>query len=214
MRSIIEVTEAATETALTTLTRVKLELGITGSTYDAILEIKIDEASGDIEQAMGFRVPRETCSRTFWLENFESPPEYLIIDRSPVAEIASVTVDGAALDASRYRMDADTGQLFAVDASGYPELWSFCKSVVVAFDRGYILPAETGNTLPDGIQGACVELLQCYWFHKGRDPSLKAEEAPGIMRYEYWVGSVGDIDQLPPNVLSRLAPYRRPINVL
>ena len=51
MRSIITVALPASDTALTTLARVKLELNVTVGTYDAILQDKIDEASDDIEAA-------------------------------------------------------------------------------------------------------------------------------------------------------------------
>lgn len=211
MRSVLTVTVPATVTALTTLNRVKLELDITSGASDGILEIKIDEASSDIEAALGFRVPKETVAETFWFEQVDRAPEYLVLDRTPVGTITSVVVDGVTYDSSLYRLDAATGQLYALDSSGYPFVWYFCKSIVVTYAGGYILPSESNSDLPKGIEGACVDLLQCYWFWKGRDPTVKSEEAPGIMRYDYWVGSVGEAGELPPGVVARLAPYRRAI---
>lgn len=211
MRSIVTVTVPKTDSALTTLARVKLELDIlSGDTSkDEILELKIDEASSDIEAALGFSVPRETVAETFWQEGVIASPTSLILNRTPIASITSVVVDGITYASSLYRYDAGTGELFALDSSGFPTFWCFCKSVVVTHAGGYILPSESNCNLPDGIQGACVDLLQCYWFWKGRDPTVKSEAAPGVMTYEYWVGAVGEEGELPPNVMMRLSRYRR-----
>ena len=211
MRSIVTVTVPNAESALTTLARVKLELDIlTGNTAnDEILELKIDEASSDIEAALGFHVPRETVAETFWHDGLITSPPSLVLNRTPIASITSVVVDDVTYASSLYRYDAGTGELFALDSSGFPTFWCFCKSVVVTYAGGYILPAESNSDLPDGIQGACVDLVQCYWYWKGRDPTVKSEAAPGVMTYEYWVGAVGEAGELPPNVVMRLAPYRR-----
>ncbi len=211
MRSILTVTVPATDTALTTLARVKSELNITVSTYDTILGQKIDEASSDIEAFLGFVVSKETVAETFWQEQIGEVPEFLLLDRTPVGTITSVVVDGVTIDASLYRADLDIGQLYALDTSGFPYFWVIRKSAVVTYAGGYIPPSETNSDLPAGIQGACVALVTDYWASRGRDPTLKSEEAPGIMRYDYWVGAVGESGELPPAVVARLAPYRRAI---
>lgn len=209
MRSVLTVTVPATDTDLTTLARVKSELNVTVSTYDTILQEKIEEASSDIEAALGFVVSKETVAETFWQEQIGETPEYLILDRTPVGTITSVVIDGVTLDASRYRVDPKTGQIYALDVSGYPCVWIIFKGAVITYAGGYIPPSETNSDLPAGIQGACVALMTDYWASRGRDPSLKSEEAPGIMRYDYWVGAVGEAGELPPSVITRLAPYRR-----
>lgn len=212
MRSIVSVTVASDESALTTLERVKSELGITGTdaARDLVLSAKINEASDDIEAALGFRVPLESVSEVVWLENNDLHPEFLVLDRTPVVSIASVTVDDVLADPSTYRIDSATGQLYAL-CNGYPSRWIFCKSVVVAYSGGYSLPIDEGAdcTLPAGIQGACVELMSDYWAAKGRDPSVKSEEIPGVIRTDYWVGAVGEAGELPPRVVMKLAPFRR-----
>ncbi|XUM25119.1 phage head-tail connector protein (plasmid) [Bradyrhizobium oligotrophicum S58] len=213
MRSIVEVTEPNTDKQLTTLARVKRELNITGedAERDVTLNEKIDEASDDIEAALGFHVGRETVRETFWHDQQEQNIDRLILDRTPVAAITSVTVDGLVIDPSLYRFDAATGELFVLTPSGLPFVWLFYKSVIVVYAGGYILPAETGSNLPAGIQGACVELLSDYWAAKGRDPSVKSEEIPGVSRVDYWIGAVGEAGELPPRVVMKIAPYRRAI---
>lgn len=209
MRQILTVTTAATVTKLATRERVKQELDITNSASDALLDAKLDEASSDIEAALGFTVARESVSETFWHEGFADSPEYITLNRTPVVSIDSVTLDDQVIDASLYRLDAATGQLFALNSSGYPFPWLFSKSLIVAYSGGYLLPGQSGRNLPPGIEGAAVELLSDFWLAKGRDPSVRSEEIPGVMRTDYWVGAVGEEGQLPPRVLMKLAPFRR-----
>ncbi len=211
MRSLLTVTAPNSDHWLTTLARVKLELDISGTDTqrDMLLNLKIAEASDDIEAALGFTVRQETVAETFWHEASDYAPEYLVLNRTPVTTLTSVTVDGVAADASRYRLDAETGLLYALDPSGAPGRWLFWKSIVVAYIGGYILPAESGATLPKGIEGACVELMSDYWAAKGRDPSVRSEEVPGVGTVQYWVGTVGDPGELPPRVIMKLARYRR-----
>ncbi len=209
MRSIVTVTAAATDNALTTLTRVKSELSITVSTYDTILQQKIDEASNDIEASLGFRVSKETVSETFWHEQYDSQPDRIFLNRTPITLLSSITMDGLTVDSSLYRVDYNTGEVFALDASGYPWRWYFQKSIVAAYAGGYILPAESNSTLPKGIEGACIDLVSSFWASRGRDPQVKSEEIPGVIRTDYWVGAVGEAGELPPQVVMKLAPFRR-----
>lgn len=209
MRSLVTVTTAATVTKLTTLARVKAELDITDGSKDSILNSKIDEASSDIEAYLGYSVKRETVSERFWQAPQSEIPEYLILDRTPVAAITSVTVDDVEVDSDEYRLDPDTGQLYRLDASAYPSRWEVAKSAVIIYAGGYLLPGETGRDLPYAIEAAAVELVQDFWFAKGRDPTAMEEEIPGVMRVRRWVGAVGQTGELPPSVQSKLAPFRR-----
>lgn len=211
MRSIVTVASPASDTALTTLARVKLELNITVTAYDVVLQDKIDEASDDIEASLGFRVVRESAVETFWHEQYDSFPDCLVLDRTPVASIASIVVDGETYDVSRWRIDPNTGELFALDSNGYPCLWLFFKSIIVTYDGGYILPPATNSDLPKGIEGACIDLVSSFWAAKGRDPAVKSEEILGVISKQYWVGAVGEDGELPPSVVMKLAPYRRAI---
>jgi hypothetical protein len=209
MRSIISVTTPATTTKLTTLDRVKAELSITNNSQDIILNAKIDEASEDAEASLGFRVPRETVSETFWHSEPMELSEYLVLDRAPVVSIDSVIMDGDIMDPSLYRLDAARGLLYAMNPTGYACYWYFTQSIVVNYIGGYLLPGQGGRDLPAGIEGAVVELVTDYWSAKGRDPSVKSEEIPGVLRRDYWVGAVGEEGELPPRVVMKLAPFRR-----
>lgn len=209
MRSLVTVTTAATVTKLTTLERVKAELGITDSSKDSILNSKIDEASSDVEAYLGYSVKRETVSERFWQPRAFEAPEYLLLDHTPVATITSVTLDDVVIDTDLYRLDSDTGQLYALDSFGYPDCWLICKDCIVAYSGGYLLPGESGRNLPFAIEAAVVELVQSFWFSRGRDALIKEEEIPGVMRQSFWVGAVGAAGELPPSVVSKLSPFRR-----
>jgi hypothetical protein len=213
MRSIVTVTAASDDSNLTTLERVKAELDISenDSSSDMVLNAKIAEASDDIEASLGFRLARETVVETFWHEQYDSTPEKFVLDRTPVSTIASVVVDGVTIDPSNYRFDQNTGELFAL-RNGCPSVWIFWQSVVVTYDGGYMLPSAGKDcTLPAGIQGACVGLVSSFWAAKGRDPTVKVIDVPGLMRTEFWVGSVGEAGELPPDIVTKLAPFRRAI---
>lgn len=209
MRSIVTISSAASVTALTTLERIKAELSIATTAHDAVLGYKIDEASSDIGAHLNRVLARETLSETFWggIDGIET----LMLDRYPVASITSVTVDGVAVDAAEYRLEKESGLLFRLTADGYGSRWSAGKSIVVVFEAGYLLPGQQGRNLPAALEGAAVDLVASYWSSRGRDPLVRSQEIPGVISTTYWVGAVGDAGELPPSVLSKISPFRRPV---
>jgi len=130
--------------------------------------------------------------------------------RTPVVKIDSVTVDDIAFDPSEFRLDPEAGLLDRLSSGGIPCAWFFCKSAVVAYTAGFILPGASGRNLPPAIEGAVVALVSDYWASRGRDPTLRAETIPGVIERQFWVGAVGDPAMLPPRVLASIAPFRRP----
>lgn len=208
MRSIASITTPPERLALTTLDRIKAELGIDTDAHDELLAAKILEASSDIEAQ---------CRRSFALAGYtervwggDACTEYLVLRQYPVASITSVTVDDVAIDASEYRLDPETGMLYRLDVGGRPCWWSWCKDVVIVYSGGYELPGTENPTLPAVLQAACIELMTQYWTARGRDPSIRSEDIPGIGTISYWVGAVGESGELPPSVMSKILPFRRP----
>jgi hypothetical protein len=208
MRSIATVTVAPSVTRLVTLVRLKQELAITDNASDGLLASKIDEATSDIEAHLGRTLARATISQTFW--GNPGAQEFLKLDRVPVASIASVTVDDVAVDSTLWRLDAAAGILYRLDASGYSCFWTWCKSIVVVYAAGFLLPGENGRTLPPAIEAAAIDLVQSYWMARGRDPLVKAEDVPGLGSVQYWVGAIGSEGELPPGVMTKIAPFREP----
>lgn len=209
MRTVVTVSTPPAETDLTTIDRVKLELDLTDvdTSRDNLLGYKIAEATSDIEAHLGRVLCRAGLTQTMWGD--PGCAEYLILDRYPVASIASVTIDDVAVASSEYRLDAKTGLLYRLDASGYPSVWTWCKSAVIVFTAGYIMPGETNRDLPEALEAGAVDLVMSYWVSRGRDPLVRSEDIPGLGAVQYWVGAVGEAGQLPPGVLSKIAPFRR-----
>lgn len=221
MRSILAVTDPAPRPRFTTLARIKSELDIAGGESDAILHAKLEEASSDIQLALGYRVPREDNVETFRHDNqselhylcalfVPGAIDYLFLRRKHVVSITAVVLDGDTLDPSEYTLDGDTDALIRLDTSGYPCPWLFCKSIVVSYSAGYILPGNSGADLLPTIESAVIELVSQYWASKGQNPLVKMESIPGVVQYDYWVGATGDPGQLPPQVLAKLALVKRP----
>lgn len=222
MESILNIVTAAVRPRFATLTRVKQELSITDGASNEILTAKIEEATSDLILAIGYGVVSEEVTETFWHDHPQRfgygygwtsgtrNNEVLFLRRTPVSAVASVTLDDVLIDPSEYRLDGEIGRLFRLDSSGYPSEWIFCKSLIVAYTGGYVLPGASGANLPPTYEGAAVDLVKSFWAARGRDPLVKSEELPGVRRVDYWVGATGDPDQLPPEVRAKLALVRRP----
>jgi len=207
MYSIATITTAASATRLTTVERFKEETGITSNNNDGLLAKKIDEATSDIEAHLARTFCRETLTETFWGDSDWA--ERLVLARAPVVSITSITVDDVAVDASEVRLDAESGLLYRLDASGYPSFWTWCKSAVIVYVAGYLLPGESGRNLPPAVEAGALSLVSSYWQSRGRDPMVKSESVPGVMDVQYWVGSVGEAGELPPDVITKISPFRR-----
>jgi hypothetical protein len=163
----------------------------------------------------------EDVRETFWHDDafrprlsvarFGNPAQTtLFLKRTPVSAIASVTVDEIVLDPSAYCLDPDAGLLDCLSPDGIPCAWCFCKSVIVAYTDGFILP---GQDCRNGIEGPVVALVSDYWASRGRDPALRSESIPGVIDRQFWVGAVGDSGLLPPRVLASIAPFRWAVGV-
>jgi hypothetical protein len=219
--SLLEIVTPSASADLTTLARVKSELKQATNENDGLLKAKIAEASSDVQAAIGFALPSEGIRETFfhsnnslrriglWRSDGPGTGE-LFLRRVPVTAIQSVTLDDCVVPAGEYRLDSVTGQLYRLDQCGYACDWYYFKSIIVLYTGGYVLPGNPSPTLPPAIEGAVVDLVQQFWFTRGQDPSIKSENIPGVRQIDRWVGSVGDPDLLPPTVLQRLSPFRRP----
>jgi hypothetical protein len=206
MRSKLIIDEAAESKNLTVLDAVKLELGITGSESDVKIEALICTAS-DIVAAYCDRVfARETVTEIFfpdrhrWYEYWDT----LVLARTPVEEIISVTHDSAVLTTTDYDVDQQTGLLYRLSSLS-PFDWVCHSSIEVQYTGGYLLLDD----LPRGVERAAVLLCKEYFFQGSRDPRIKTESVPSVFSVDYWIGSTGPAGELPPDVVALLEPYRR-----
>lgn len=216
MHRIVRSVANETEGGLTTVERVKLELSITGSAHDNLLALKIAEATSDIETRIR-PIRHAAVVEEFWPGVGRlGPPAPIIgveafnVSRYPIESVASILVDGDTIDSAEYRIDEKSGTIYRLDGSGSPSSWTVGKLASVTYTGGYIFPDDTGYSLPPVLESAAIELISLFWFARGRDPLLKAEENPGVARFEYWVGAVGPQGDLPPSVMGKLSAFLRP----
>jgi hypothetical protein len=225
--TILTVTQAATSYDLTTLATVKEELNISVGNWDNLLGRYISEVSDRIASYCNRVFAQETVSELFipdrsiasgwgaargeaWDSAWEArilwrARNNLELSRTPVASIVSVVEDSdPAIDSSLYEFDPPTGFLYRLNG-GARTKWT-ANRTLVTYTGGYVLL----NGLPRSIEEAAILMVKSKWFARSRDPLLKSEDVPGVLKQEFWVGSpsAGDMSD---DVTAILSPYRRTI---
>src|SRR5262245_57156213 len=205
MRTKLVIEEAAESKQLTVLDTVKLELGITSDEHDERLQALIASASDVVAGYCDRVFARETVTETFWPEHWRCLERWdaLVLARTPIEEIISVTHDEVLLAATDYEFDQQNGTLWRLAPAPWPFHWSLFNKVAVTYTGGYLLL----DGLPSGVERAAILLCKEYFFQGSRDPRIKTESTPGIYSVDYWVGSTGQSGELPPDVIALLAPY-------
>lgn len=203
----------------TTTGIIKAELGSLVTVNDAVLTTKIQEASADIELALGWRVPQETIEETFWHDDGMlmwssntrwDRAEPLFLRRKAASAITSIVLDDDTLDPSEYRLDPDAGAIYRFDSlSGLPRSWAFCKSIIATYVAGYVISGD-GPGMPLTIQSCTKKLVKSFLQNLKRDPMVRSQNIPGVLETGFWSGSVGDPEMLPSEILAELALLRRP----
>lgn len=210
----LSITTAPTYTRLTSVETVKDELDIDDTgVYDPMLERKIEEATSDIELHIPRKLARCGITETIWPQSGYACLNHIDLARTPVVSITSVTVDGVALTADEYRLDSD-GRLYRRE-SGTADRWEWSDDIVIVYTGGFRMPEDPSYvagdlfSVPASLQSAAIELVASFWASRGRDPNIMEEENPGVSRFRYWVGAVGEKGELPPSVMAKIAPMRR-----
>lgn len=219
MHSIVSVASPVAAPMFASVAAIKSELGSLVTVSNDVLTTKIQEASADIELALGWRVPQESVEETFWhdgpisLRGWPWPSDHsepLFLRRKAPSAITSIVLDDDTLDPSEYRLDPDQGAVYRFDSlSGYPRSWIFSKSIVVTYPAGYVL-SGIGANLPPAIGSCTKKLVKSFLLNLKRDASLRSQSIPGVAEFAYWSGSVGDPEMLPSEILAELALLRRP----
>lgn len=206
VKSILTVVTAAVSTDLTTLTTVKSDLSITGSSEDTKLARWITEASEVItSQCNRLQFGKEELSETI---RSDAAFDEIVLQRRPVstADDIMVTENDSELAAEDYEIDPRKGILRRLTADAV-STWPAGK-IVVEYFAGYALL----DGLPRPIEKATIKLVGHYRSNATRDPFVKGEaiDIPGVrsVRTDFWVGSIGEGDALPPEVADLIEPYR------
>lgn len=211
--------------ALTNLATLKSELNISVSTHDTYLERVINATSDFVAQ---------WCNRTFHFEEtiVEDVAGYgtnnLLVSRTPIVTIDSITYDGGVVSASDYEVsDAAAGIIYA------PKLWIWTglggsgithlprpgterKLYTVTYDGGYVTePQVDGDpqltrTLPYDLEDAVLQIAVYRYRQRGRDQSVQSESLLNAsVSYKLPFVTGDAIKTLMPQVYTTLCSYKR-----
>lgn len=199
----LTVIEPAVETKLTTLETVWDALAISPGAADPFLDLSIDQASDAI---------RTWCNRAFAVEKVREtihPAAWgkpLMLSRWPVVEITSATVNGKVENVASFEAE-DSGHLLWLDAHGCRTSWPSGR-IVLEYRAGYVMPGQTGRTLPNDIERAAILLVKTAYFGRDRDPQIKTETVEGVGSTSYGFAGLDRGFTLPPEVEGLLSRYR------
>lgn len=231
----VTVVTPAESRKLTTVTAVKTDLGISGSGDDAVIGEKIEMASRRIVSFCRREFAREIVTETL--------PGYggnvLMLERTPVTTLTSVSYRGVAVDAANYSLsDREVGHVWndngwtdtAYRTNGLgeiPAMDSRKPDYSVVYTGGFWLPSFTATSgtaptdpallLPSDIELAARELAKSLYKGRRRDQAVKQESAVNVGSVTYHGGADGGdgaaaiYGGLPPFIAEMLLPYKRPL---
>jgi hypothetical protein len=200
MHSVLTIDSPATSHDLTTLAAVKAELGITDTTEDGNLAVWITAASQAAEAYCDRVFVEETVTETFRNRrgiNLDG----LVLARSPLSELISVTADGETLTEDvEFEQDPGSAILYRI-SNGKSCHWRF-TSLVANYKAGF--PADK---IPVNLARAALVMVKLLRGSATRDPAVKSENMLGTYSYTLFGGA--DIHEgMPADVAALLSPYR------
>ena len=171
-KSILTRVTPATTKQLTTVDALKAEIGDTTSTRDAVYSRIIDYCSNEISIYLNegagddgdITIGRETLSQTFYGAEWQCE---LVLARSPVGDITSVTEDGETIDAMvdgsanpafPYVVKKQSGILWKLSTGNLIPFTG--RQITVVYTAGWALPGVSGRNLPDAIEDACLRFCR------------------------------------------------------
>ncbi len=178
--SLIVVTPAESK-ALTTLAKIKSELGITVSTSDGVIQSEIDQASAMIERLCHRVFAKETVNEKF---TGTAGRTRLMLSRTPVGAITHVKINDTAI--TDYVVeDVNKGWLFkkswpggfsdSVGIASFPLVGFAGEVIEVEYVGGYTLPSFAAPTvapvLPADLEAAAIEMIKYNFQNRGGQAS-------------------------------------------
>jgi hypothetical protein len=200
---MLSIVTPATTTNLTTLNRARAMLSFT-TADEATVAILIEQASQAIVDYCRRPFARETVRETF-----EGPTRSggVLLGRSAVTEILSVTELGETIPLDEVRHDPDSNMLFRVGADSWHLCW--LDEIAVTYTAGYVLPSDdSAGTLPSSVERAAIRLIGAFLSMNGRDSLIKSETIEGVGQTSWWVPGAGAA-MADPEAQQLLDGYRR-----
>lgn len=208
MQRIVAVTTPAANTLLTTLSNVKAELGLTVSTYDALLTRYISVATSKIASFLNRTLARQTYTEIIRKTDNRRFLN-LMLSHAPIVSVTSVTEDSVVLAGTDYEIDNEPGLLRRLSSTDTLSAWCADKTIVV-YVAGYYVPSDGGsNNLPEAIQEACINLVVNAFRSRGRDLAIRSQAVEGVGSVSY-LDPLGVDAGMPRSIGQSIWPYWRP----
>ncbi len=213
----ITVSSAAESGDLTTISRVRAEIGNSTEDIDDLLEHMVHEASDTIVKFTGREFKKETLVET--LPGFGRPR--LLLTRTPIVSISQISFNGSTVSSTLYVIeDADAGVVFKETGWFNTEQVGLVlttrrvpgtakRDYSVTYIGGYVLPSFSSTetrTLPYGLERATVETVKTWIKERSRDPTIKSEKIG-----DFWAATYQSATQsgLPKSVENMLKRWQR-----
>lgn len=181
--------------ALTTLTAVKLHLGISVSdtSDDALLTQLISQASADIESRCNRTLTRETRTAEAYTGD---GGKKLYLDLYPVTDVTAVTLDGEAV--TDYVLTGKSGMLYREAG------WTLKSGIAMTYTGGYQLEAVTGppavaRDFPFDLEYAAILWVATAYNTRGSEHL--SDESIGPLKSVFW--------EQQPAIAAIVGKYRR-----
>ena len=218
---MITITTPAGPQSLVSLSVLKEELGVVGTTDDALFTRWIAQESARIASALGrpdelglatltetIRLPGSNSAfhgdSWFSSQNY-APARPIVLERYPIVSVISITLDGVLIDPSGYDLD---GSRVYKTYSGCRVPW-FGLSVTIVYTAGYDLP----DNAPFDLAGACIQLVSARKAGRGRDPGVRRERVDGVGETVWHDPTIveGIPGGMTEEVWNSIASYRSPL---
>ena len=200
------VTTAASSYKLTTVADLKALMKITSSTDDTLMSSCIDRASAQIVAFCNRGFAKETLTETVKSNGGIN----LVVKRTPIVSITSITLAGTLVDASAYSLDEPAAG-FIYNENGWNCTYGK-NSYSIVYVAGYVLPSFITGTinLPEEVSAACLELAKSLYLGGARDPNITRDSVPDVRDVTYG-GSSSSVagGSSASAILNALAPLQR-----
>lgn len=175
MRSTLRVVAPASSQDLVSLATLKLELGITNSASDALLEQIITRASGVVSGITGRVWINEEIEEKFYFNYCEYAPA-LVLRRRPIITINSLVEGGSTLaEDVDFSVDNERGMLYRINYDSFLNSVPGSVGVVVDYNAGYTVGGSPPGNVPAVVEQATIIMAKAYWYGNTRDPGVRSE---------------------------------------
>lgn len=213
MESTFTVSTAAATTALTTLDRLKAELGITATDEDDYLTGMLDRLSAALCDVLTVAsaedgtvtLGRETLIET---QRLVKSKKKLYLARYPTVSVTSIVENDVTLTTDDWRIGNSAFGVLERMSDDVEIEWP-SGTIVVTHIAGWLLPGDSGRNLPFPIEDAIFDTIKGARFNRSRDPDLRSENIlEGLYAYTLFDRSDAS-NKIPPDVIASISRYRR-----